>query len=73
MLNASGYTSLGRVKSKPVLSRAQANGDVDDAIAYYLSRDARPAVPGFIDALEAAYRQSGLGVRKRLDIRPYHR
>ncbi|AEM49160.1 hypothetical protein Acife_3088 [Acidithiobacillus ferrivorans SS3] len=66
---------MGRVKSKPVLPRAQANGDVDDAIAYYLRRDARPAVLGFIDqqALEAACTQSGLGVRKRLDIRPYHR
>lgn len=43
------------MKSKPVIARAQANRDVDDAIAYYLSEAAEQAALGFIDALERAY------------------
>lgn len=41
--------------AKPVLPREQANRDVDDAIAYYLSEGAESAAFGLIDALELAY------------------
>lgn len=44
---------------KPVIPRAQAHRDVDDAIAYYLSEDAEQAALGFIDALEEAYGHIG--------------
>jgi toxin ParE1/3/4 len=43
------------VKSKPVLPRALALRDVDDAIGYYLKEGAAEAAIGFIDALEQAY------------------
>lgn len=43
------------MKSKPVIPRAQASRDVDDAIAFYLSEGAEDAALGFIDALELAY------------------
>jgi len=43
------------VKSKPVIPRALANRDVDEAIGHYLSEDARQAALGFIEALEQAY------------------
>ena len=41
--------------AKPVLPREQANRDVDDAIAYYLSEGAESAAFGLIDALDLAY------------------
>lgn len=44
---------------KPVIPRAQAHRDVDDAIAYYLSEDAEQAALGWIDALEQAYAHIG--------------
>ncbi len=43
------------MKTKPIVPRAEANRDVDDAIAHYLSENAAPAALGFIDALERAY------------------
>jgi len=43
------------VTAKPVVPREQANRDVDDAIAYYLSEAAETAAFGLIDALEQAY------------------
>ena len=43
------------MKAKPVIPREQANRDVDDAIAYYLSEGAEAAAFGLIDALEQAY------------------
>ncbi len=44
---------------KPVIPRSQADRDVEQAIAYYLEQDAPDAALGFIDALEAAYKQIG--------------
>lgn len=43
------------MKIKPVVPRAQANRDVDEAIAWYLGENAEHAALGFIDALERAY------------------
>ncbi|WP_367025925.1 type II toxin-antitoxin system RelE/ParE family toxin [Methylococcus sp. ANG] len=40
---------------KPVIPREQANRDVNDAVAYYLSEGAETAAFGLIDALEQAY------------------
>lgn len=47
------------MKAKAVVARAQANQDVDEAIAYYLSESAEHAALGFIDALERAYAHIG--------------
>jgi toxin ParE1/3/4 len=47
------------LKAKPVIPREQANQDVDDAIAYYLTQDAAQAAAGLIDALESAYAHIG--------------
>ena len=47
------------MKSRPVIPREFANRDVDEAIKYYLSEDARQAVLGFIAALEQAYLHIG--------------
>lgn len=43
------------MKPKPVIPRAQAARDVDDAIAYYLGEGSAQAACGFVDALEHAY------------------
>lgn len=43
------------MKAKPVIPRALAMRDVDDAVEYDLSERAAPAARGFIDALEQAY------------------
>jgi len=43
------------VKFKPIVPRAEANRDVDEAIDHYLSESAERAALGFIDALERAY------------------
>jgi toxin ParE1/3/4 len=43
------------VKDKPVIPRALANRDVDEAIAWYLNENAAPAALGLVDALERAY------------------
>lgn len=44
---------------KPVVPRAQANRDVDEAIAYYLAEASDRVAVGFIDALERAFRHIG--------------
>ncbi|PAT43484.1 type II toxin-antitoxin system RelE/ParE family toxin [Vandammella animalimorsus] len=41
----------------PVIPRAQARRDVDQALEHYLREQAVPAALGFIDALEQAYAQ----------------
>lgn len=43
------------MKTKPVISRALAAQDIDEAIAYYLSEGAVQAALNFVDALERAY------------------
>jgi toxin ParE1/3/4 len=43
------------VKDKPVIPRALANRDVDEAIAWYLNENAAQAALGLVDALERAY------------------
>ena len=43
------------MKAKPVIPRALANQDVQDAISYYLGEQAEQAALGFIDALAEAY------------------
>jgi len=43
------------VKPKPVIARAQANHDIEAAIAYDVGEAAGLAALGFIDALEDAY------------------
>jgi toxin ParE1/3/4 len=45
--------------AKPVIARALATQDVDEAIAYYLAEGAPQAALGFIDALEQAYAHIG--------------
>ena len=47
------------MKPKPVIARAQANHDIEAAIAYYLGEAAEQAALGFIDALEDAYAHIG--------------
>lgn len=44
------------MKAKPVIPRAQAHQDAEDAISYYLDEQAEQAALGFVDALEDAYR-----------------
>lgn len=43
------------MNGKPIVPREQANRDVDDAVAYYLSEATEAVTLGFIDALEQAY------------------
>jgi toxin ParE1/3/4 len=43
----------------PVIPRALAKQDVEDAVSYYLSEEAEQAALGFIDALEQAYTHIG--------------
>lgn len=43
------------MKPKAVIPREQANSDVDEAIAYYLSEASEAVAFGFINALEKAY------------------
>ena len=45
--------------AKPVIPRALARQDVEDALAYYLSEGAPAAALGLIDALEQAYAHIG--------------
>ncbi|MDR2164886.1 MAG: type II toxin-antitoxin system RelE/ParE family toxin [Zoogloeaceae bacterium] len=42
------------MKARPVIPRALAQQDVDEALDCYLDEDAAHAAPGFIDALERA-------------------
>jgi len=43
------------VKAKPVVPRALANQDAEDAVAYYLGEDAASAALAFVDGLEQAF------------------
>lgn len=45
--------------AKPIVPRALANRDIDDALAYFLSENTEQAAFGFIDALEQAYTHIG--------------
>ncbi|MDR7116731.1 type II toxin-antitoxin system RelE/ParE family toxin [Caulobacter sp. BE254] len=45
--------------TKPVIPRAAAERDVEDALAYHLNQGARQTALGFIDALERAYGRIG--------------
>jgi len=47
------------MKAKPVISRALASQDVDEAISHYLGEGAGQAALGFIDELEQAYTHIG--------------
>lgn len=47
------------MKAKPVIPRAQATQDVEEAISHYLREGAEQAALGFIDALEQAYSHIG--------------
>lgn len=47
------------MRAKPVIARAQAQQDVDDALAYYIAEDAEAAALGFVDALEKAFAYIG--------------
>jgi len=47
------------VSVRPVIARAQARQDVDNALAYYMAEDAEAAALGFIDTLEQAYAHIG--------------
>lgn len=41
--------------AKPIVPRALARMDIEEAVDYYLGEDAPQAAEAFIDALEAAY------------------
>ncbi|MNO83432.1 Plasmid stabilization system protein [compost metagenome] len=43
------------MKAKPVIPRALANQDIEEALAYYLSEAGEQVALGFVDALERAY------------------
>lgn len=47
------------MKIKPVIARALATQDVEEAVGYYLGEKAEEAALGFIDALEQAYLHIG--------------
>ena len=48
-----------RARARPVIPRAQARQDVEDAVPYYLGEGAATAALGFIDSLEKAYDHIG--------------
>ena len=56
------------MSAKPVVPRALANRDVDDAVRHYLQEGAPDAALGFIDALEQAWdrigRHPGIGSQR---------
>ncbi|WP_308388419.1 type II toxin-antitoxin system RelE/ParE family toxin [Acidithiobacillus sp. AMEEHan] len=47
------------MKAEPVIPREQANRDVDESVAYYLSEAGEAVAMGFVDALEKAYGHIG--------------
>ncbi|MDZ4349558.1 MAG: type II toxin-antitoxin system RelE/ParE family toxin [Xanthomonadaceae bacterium] len=47
------------MKAKPVVPREQAQQDVEEALAFYMTEDAEVAALGFIDALEQAHAHIG--------------
>jgi toxin ParE1/3/4 len=47
------------MKLRPVVPRAQAQRDIEDAIAYYLAEGSEQAAMGFVDAIEQAFAHIG--------------
>lgn len=47
------------MRVKPVIPREQATGDIEEAVAYYLSEATAQVALGFIDAVEQAYAHIG--------------
>jgi len=47
------------MKVRPVVPRAQARRDIEDAIAYYLAEGSAQAAMGFVDAIEQAFAHMG--------------
>ncbi len=47
------------MKHKPVIARARADRDVQEAVDYYLNEGAEQAASAFLDALERAFRHIG--------------
>jgi toxin ParE1/3/4 len=47
------------MKLRPVVPRAQAQRDIEDAIAYYLAEGSEQAAMGFVDAIEQALAHIG--------------
>ena len=47
------------MRVKPAIPSEQANGDVDEAVAYYLNEASEAVALGFIDALQRAYASIG--------------
>lgn len=47
------------MKSRPVVPRAQARADVDEAVAWYLGEAGEAVALGFVDALEQAFTPIG--------------
>ena len=45
------------MSAKPIIPRALANRDIEEALDYYLDHGGEPAALGFVDALERAYQQ----------------
>jgi toxin ParE1/3/4 len=47
------------MKVRPVVPRALARRDIEDAIAYYLAEGSEQAAMGFVDAIEQAFAHIG--------------
>jgi len=47
------------MKVRPVVPRALARRDIEDAIAYYLAEGSAQAAMGFVDAIEQAFAHMG--------------
>ncbi|MGF1548620.1 MAG: type II toxin-antitoxin system RelE/ParE family toxin [Thiotrichales bacterium] len=47
------------MKLRPVVPRAQARRDIEDAIAYYVAEGSEQAAIGFVDAIEQAFTHIG--------------
>jgi len=47
------------MKLRPVVPRAQAQRDIEDAITYYLAEGSEQAAMGFVDAIEQAFAHIG--------------
>jgi toxin ParE1/3/4 len=47
------------MKVRPVVPRALARRDIEDAIAYYLAEGSAQAAMGFVDAIEQAFAHIG--------------
>jgi toxin ParE1/3/4 len=47
------------MKIRPVVPRAQARRDIEDAITYYLAEGSEQAAMGFVEAIEQAFAHIG--------------